>query len=235
MSSGPMSSGRLGSGDGWAICAAGHRHWGLFGAAGLLLIDEDRVVLQHRAPWTHQGDTWGIPGGARDSHEDALTAALREAREEAHLSPADVDPIGLYVDDHHGWSYTTVVARTTRTVRPYAANAESVTVRWHAAADVAALRLHPGFASSWARLQDVPPPLFLVVGDATADDPLLERLRRTGVEAARLPEGMIGGGLTRLLPHVVHAGNLGSSAAAGYASRGQVVLALNSEDLALLA
>jgi 8-oxo-dGTP pyrophosphatase MutT (NUDIX family) len=225
----------MGSGDGWTTCAAGHRHWGLFGAAGLLLIDDDQVVLQHRAPWTHQGDTWGIPGGARDSHEDAVAAALREAREEANLSPADVDPIGLYVDDHHGWSYTTVIARTTRTVRPRAANAESVTVRWHATADVAGLRLHPGFAAAWARLQDVPPPLFLVVSDAAAADPLLERLRRTGVESHRLPAGVVGGGLTRLLPHVVYAGSLAVGAAASYASRGQVVLAVEPEDLKPLA
>ena len=225
----------MSSGDGWTTCAAGHRHWGLFGAAGLLLVDDGRVVLQHRAPWTHQGDTWGIPGGARDSHEDALAAALREAREEAHLSPADVEPIGLYVDDHSGWSYTTVVARTVRTVQPYAANAESVTVRWHAADDVAGLRLHPGFAATWARLRDVPPPLYLVVGDAAAEDPLLEQLRRTGVEADRLPPGLVGGGLTRLLPRVVHAGSLAASVAASYASQGQVLLAVEPEDLKPLA
>ncbi|HEX8303881.1 MAG TPA: NUDIX hydrolase [Jatrophihabitans sp.] len=225
----------MSSGDGWTTCAAGHRHWGRFGAAGLLLIDDDRVVLQHRAPWTHQGDTWGIPGGARDSHEDAVAAALREAREEADLSPADVAPIGLYIDDHDGWSYTTVIARTTRTVRPRAANAESVTVRWHAAADVAGLRLHPGFAASWARLRDVPPPLFLVVSDAAAADPLLEQLRQTGVETSRLPAGLVGGGLTRLLPRVVYAGSRAAGAAASYASQGQVVLAVEPEDLKLLA
>jgi 8-oxo-dGTP pyrophosphatase MutT (NUDIX family) len=225
----------MSSGDGWTTCAAGHRHWGRFGAAGLLLVEEGQVVLQHRAPWTHQGDTWGIPGGARDSHEDAMAAALREAREEANLSPADVDPIGLYVDDHHGWSYTTVVARTARRVRPYAANAESVTVRWHAAADVAGLRLHPGFAVAWARLQDVPPPLFLVVSDAAAAHPLLEQLRRTGVETGRLPSGVVGGGLTRLLPHVIQAGSLAAGVAASYASRGQVVLVVEPEDLTLLA
>ncbi len=179
----------MSSGDGWTTCAAGHRHWGLFGAAGLLLVGDGEVVLQHRAPWTHQGDTWGIPGGARDSHEDAVAAALREACEEAQLSAADIDPIGLYVDDHQGWSYTTVVARATRTVRPYAANAESVTVRWHPVAEVAGLPLHPGFASAWGRLQDVPPPLFLVVGDAAAGDPLLGQLRRTGVATDRLPVG----------------------------------------------
>ena len=221
----------MSSGDGWTICAAGHRHWGLFGAAGLLLVDDGKVVLQHRAPWTHQGDTWGIPGGARDSHEDALTAALREAREEASLAMSDVDPIGLYVDDHDGWSYTTVVARPTGPVRPYAANAESVTVAWHAAADVPALPLHPGFASAWTRLQDVPPPLFLVVGEAASDDPLVERLRRTGIETSRLPAGMAGGGLTRLLPHVVRAGARAASVAAGYAARGQVLLALDPADL----
>ena len=164
-----------------------------------------------------------------------MAAALREAREEANLSPTDVDPIGLYVDDHHGWSYTTVVARTARRVRPYAANAESVTVRWHAAADVAGLRLHPGFAVAWARLQDVPPPLFLVVSDAAAGHPLLEQLRRTGVETGRLPSGVVGGGLTRLLPHVIRAGNLAAGVAASYASRGQVVLAVEPEDLKLLA
>ena len=224
----------MSSGDGWTVCAAGHRHWGLFGAAGLLLMGDDQVILQHRAPWTHQGDTWGIPGGARDSHEDAVTAALREAGEEARLSAADVDPIGVYVDDHSGWSYTTVVARPTRVVRPYAANAESVTVRWHSVAEVTGLRLHPGFASTWTRLQDVPPPLFLVVSEAVAGDPLLEQLRRTGIATDRLPPGLVGGGLTRLLPHIVHAGSRAADVADTYAARGQVVLAAEPEDLTRL-
>lgn len=225
----------MSSGDGWTTCAAGHRHWGLFGAAGLLLVGDGQVVLQHRAPWTHQGDTWGIPGGARDSHEDAVAAALREAGEEARLSASDIEPIGLYVDDHQGWSYTTVVARAAGTVRPYAANAESVAVRWHPVAEVTGLPLHPGFASAWGRLQDVPPPLFLVVGHAAADDPLLGQLRRTGVATDRLPAGLAGGGLTRLLPRVVYAGNRARSVARDYAGRGQVVLAVEPADLALLA
>ena len=61
------------------------------GAAGLLLRDRhdgvDRVVLQHRAWWSHQGGTWGIPGGARDSDETAVAAALRESAEEANPGP----------------------------------------------------------------------------------------------------------------------------------------------------
>ena len=96
-----------GDGDGWVRCSAGHRHWGRHGAAGLLLRDRgdglDRVVLQHRAWWSHQGGTWGVPGGARDSAETAVAAALRETAEEAGISPASVRPTGLLVDDHGGW------------------------------------------------------------------------------------------------------------------------------------
>jgi len=225
----------MSSGDGWTTCAAGHRHWGLFGAAGLLLVGDGQVVLQHRAPWTHEGDTWGIPGGARDSDEDAVAAALREAHEEAHLAAEDADPIGLYIDDHHGWSYTTVVARATRALRPYAANAESVTVRWQPAAEVAALPLHRGFAATWAQLQDVPPPLYLVVGAAAAEDPLLAVLRRDGVAAGRLPAGVLSGGLSRLLPHVIMGGSRAAEVAGCYAGRGQVVLAIEPRDLRPLA
>ena len=47
------------------------------------------MLLQHRAPWSHQGGTWGLPGGARDSHETPEQAAVREAHEEAGL-PADL-------------------------------------------------------------------------------------------------------------------------------------------------
>ena len=54
-----------GDGNGWVVCSLGHRHWGRFGAAGILITDGDAVVLQHRAAWTHEGGTWAVPGGAR--------------------------------------------------------------------------------------------------------------------------------------------------------------------------
>lgn len=86
-----------GDGNGWVVSADGARRWGRFGAAGLLLRTADPadpatplVLLQHRAVWTASGDTWALPGGARDSHEDAPTAALRETEEEAEIRPADV-------------------------------------------------------------------------------------------------------------------------------------------------
>ena len=77
-------------GNGWVRCDLGHRHWGRYGAAGLLVADrstagEPLVLLQHRAAWTASGDTWGIPGGARDSHESPAEGALREACEETGI------------------------------------------------------------------------------------------------------------------------------------------------------
>lgn len=86
-----------GDGNGWVVSASGDRRWGRYGAAGLLLRaadpadpDTPLVLLQHRAVWTASGDTWALPGGARDSHEDAATAALRETEEEAEIRPDDV-------------------------------------------------------------------------------------------------------------------------------------------------
>ena len=67
-------------GDGWTICECGGTHWGRFGAAGLLLVRTDqevpRVLLQLRAAWTHGGGSWALPGGALDSHEDPVEAAV---------------------------------------------------------------------------------------------------------------------------------------------------------------
>ena len=79
-----------GDGDGWVVSETG-MYWGRHGAAGLLLRapradGSAAVLLQHRAPWSHQGGTWGLPGGARDSHETPEEAAKREAHEEAGLT-----------------------------------------------------------------------------------------------------------------------------------------------------
>jgi len=149
-----------GDGNGWIRCGQGHRHWGVHGAAGLLLRHlgpgvETRVLMQHRAAWTSDGDTWGIPGGARDSHETSVQAALREAREEAGIQPAVVEVLGELVDDHGGWAYVTVVARVIGPLTVLA-NAESAELRWVTEAEVDALALHPGFARSWPAVRSLP-------------------------------------------------------------------------------
>jgi 8-oxo-dGTP pyrophosphatase MutT (NUDIX family) len=85
----------LRDGDGWVFCNCGYRHWGLHGAAGLLMVrfdmGEPHVLLQLRAAWTHGGGTWAIPGGALDSHEDSIEAAIREAYEEAGIDQQFLD------------------------------------------------------------------------------------------------------------------------------------------------
>jgi 8-oxo-dGTP diphosphatase len=159
-----------GDGDGWVTCERGHRHWGRFGAAGLLVRDGAepgrRVVLQHRAGWSHEGGTWGLPGGARDSGESPVQAALREAAEEAGVQPDEVRPAGLLHDEHGGWSYTTVVAEPSRPLRPRPTGGESEDVRWVHVEEVDRLPLHPGFASTWPRLRQAPRALVLVVDAA---------------------------------------------------------------------
>ncbi|HEY2220875.1 NUDIX hydrolase [Actinomycetospora sp.] len=138
------------NGDGWVHCAQGHRHWGRFGAAGLLVTAEERLLLAHRAFWSHHGGTWGIPGGARDGAETAHDAALREAAEETGLDAAVVVVRGETVDDHGGWSYTTVHAGLT--VPPPAlepTDGEATELRWVPLGEVDDLDLHPGFAGFW--------------------------------------------------------------------------------------
>ncbi len=71
-------------GDAWVEGPDGQKFWGRFGAAGLLCWHRtDGILLQHRVSWSHFGGTWGLPGGARKQGEDAVSAAIREAAEEA--------------------------------------------------------------------------------------------------------------------------------------------------------
>lgn len=141
-------------GNGWVHCDLGHRHWGRYGAAGLLIIDrrtqagEPLVLVQHRAPWTANGDTWGIPGGARDSHESPAEGALREAHEETGINSAAVRIGWELVDDHGSWSYTSVLAELLAPVT-LVPQEESAELRWVPVSKVTALDLHPGFALTW--------------------------------------------------------------------------------------
>ena len=140
-------------GDGWSQCALGHRHWGRYGAAGLLVVAPGpTVLLQHRAPWSHGGDTWGVPGGARRRTETALEAALRETVEETRLDVSRVRVTGRHVDDHGGWSYVTLLAEVDATLA-VEAERESVALGWVPIGDVTDLRLHDGFASAWPLLR----------------------------------------------------------------------------------
>ena len=140
-------------GDGWVECACGNKHWGLNGAAGLLILRGDEILLQHRAPWVHNGDTWGIPGGARDSHESTIEGAYREAVEETGINVELLTPLHTYCDEHGTWRYETVIARAADGLIAHEVNDESHEVRWVAVDQVEELTLHPSFGNSWQELR----------------------------------------------------------------------------------
>lgn len=145
-------------GDGWTTCDLGHRHWGRYGAAGLLAVTlgEPYVLLQHRAAWSHGGDTWGVPGGARDRAETAREAATRETVEETGLDVSGLVEVGEHVADHGSWSYTTIVA-TVPERRPVVPDRESIDLRWVPVDAVTDLPLLPAFAAAWPDLRDLLP------------------------------------------------------------------------------
>ena len=149
----------LHDGNGWVECRCGHRHWGRHGAAGLLLVraaGEARleVLLQLRAAWTHHGGSWALPGGARDSHEDPVAAALREAQEETGVDPARLSVLGEHPGvDHRDWTYTYVLALAGDGTHLLTANTESDELRWLAPDEVGRLPLLPAFASAWPDLR----------------------------------------------------------------------------------
>ncbi|MEV6100410.1 NUDIX domain-containing protein [Nocardia sp. NPDC051981] len=170
-----------GDGDGWAESPDGTRQWGRFGAAGLLLRAPlagggSAVLLHHRAAWTHQGGTWALPGGARDSHETSVHAAVREAEEEAGIAPGSIRVRGSRVTATapSGWTYTTVIADAADQLRTRG-NQESQDLVWVPEDEVEDRPLHPGFAAAWPVLRATPTLISL------------EGIADTGAVAAALP------------------------------------------------
>jgi 8-oxo-dGTP pyrophosphatase MutT (NUDIX family) len=158
-------------GNGWTRCGRGHRHWGRHGAAGLLIAAPDQagnptVLLQQRSWWGSHGGAWGPPGGARDSHESVVRAALREAIEECAIDPRPVRVHGVLTDDHGGWTYQTVLASTVVPLAAAAVSEETSEVAWVQVAEVERLRLHPGFAGQWPALRTALSPPTVIVDAA---------------------------------------------------------------------
>lgn len=146
-----------GDGNGWVDSGSGHRQWGRFGAAGLALlrtVPRPQVLLQLRAGWTHQGGSWGLVGGARDSHESLAEAALREAAEEAGVDRSLVTVLSSQTGvDHGNWSYTYVLALADDRLVVGPVTPESVELRWVDLDDVPTLPLHAGLELTWAALR----------------------------------------------------------------------------------
>ena len=145
-------------GDGWVNCACGRKHWGTNGASGVLLArrsettgEVTHVVMQHRAVWSAEGGTWGIPGGATADSESPIEGALRESYEEANITPEDIDVVGSYCEDHGPWSYTTVFAfeKPGHRVEPKANDDESMEIEWVPVDDVPNRKLLTAMRTDW--------------------------------------------------------------------------------------
>jgi 8-oxo-dGTP pyrophosphatase MutT (NUDIX family) len=140
-------------GDAWHDCRCGERHWGTFGAAGLLVVSGQDVLLQLRSAKSHRGGTWALPGGARRPGEGALAAALREGWEEAGLAAAGLRPTWWVIADHIGWTYTTVAAEAASQVACGPGNWEADRTEWAPASQVEGYDLHPGLRQMWPTLR----------------------------------------------------------------------------------
>lgn len=145
------------SGDGFILAADGTPRWGRYGAAGLLVRFTDEsgqwFFLARRAPWTHHGGTWAIPGGALDLHEAPLEAALREFEEEVGFAINSYEVIEVHEDDHGGWSYWTHLVEVNHQFSlPSSTNPELSEVRWAQAHELHHLELFEAFALTLQRL-----------------------------------------------------------------------------------
>ena len=106
--------------------AAGSLPAGALSAADQELVEAARgVLLQHRVSWSHHGDTWALPGGARHEGESASDGAPRESAEEAGVPASAVQPRLLSVLDLDVWSYATLVADVTTPFEPVISDPES--------------------------------------------------------------------------------------------------------------
>ena len=157
-------------GDGWVECACGNPHWGVNGAAGLLLwragAHGPQLVLQHRALWSHHGGTWGVPGGAISDGETPVAGAVREAVEEAGVVAESMRVRATRALVHPDWAYTTVLAEATEPFTPRVTDPESIAVEWVDLAAIDNYDLLPAFGSALPELRTMLRRLVLVVDAA---------------------------------------------------------------------
>ena len=134
-----------GDGDGWVLSDDGAHFWGRHGAAGLLLRaprpdGSAAVLLQHRAPWSHQGGTWSLPGGATGQPRDRRGGGRPRGARGGGPQRRSAGGAGNRGDGHRrrrlDWTYTTVIADAPEPLATVP-NRESSELRWVAEDEVA--------------------------------------------------------------------------------------------------
>jgi 8-oxo-dGTP diphosphatase len=97
-----------------------------------------------------------VPGGAIQYGENAWQAALREVTEETGFDLSHAAELARHVEDHGGWSYTTIIAASEVVVHlDVIVIGEQQDLVWIPVPDVDTLPLHPGFGDSWPRVRSL--------------------------------------------------------------------------------
>jgi hypothetical protein len=185
-------------------CRHGTRHWGRFGAAGLLLRDERRGDPPAPAEWTHEGGAWGLPGGARDpTRTRCRPPCARRPRKPASRSTRPAHRL-LHRRSRRVELHTVHIGPRAWVRSRRGADPESTEIRWWPRALVPRLPLHSGLAAqlpAWTHPRTTctcsltPPTWWAPVrmgGGATGPAPppaprQLAQLARDGIVAAELP------------------------------------------------
>ena len=108
-------------GNGWVRCAQGHRHWGRFGAAGLLVLATGRVLLAHRALWSHHGGwSYTTVHATLRGEPPALHPTDGEATELAWVPVGEVDALLLHPGFAGFWHGPDAPSHSSRTSAPQA-------------------------------------------------------------------------------------------------------------------
>lgn len=150
------------SGDGFVTLGDGSLRWGRFGAAGILVRhldaeNEPSYFVAKRSPGSHHGGTWAVPGGAINRGETVFEAALREFEEEIGVPLGEHTVVGVYEDDHGGWSYWTILVEVPeRLTPPEVLPWESVATRWVSPSELEGLDLHEAFEATLHRIGVLP-------------------------------------------------------------------------------
>ncbi|KAI2613764.1 uncharacterized protein GGS25DRAFT_516627 [Hypoxylon fragiforme] len=155
--------------DDWITCQEGHKHFGRYNAAGVLIYQRNlqtgdiEVLLGQRAQGTDLPGTWSTIGGALDKDEEPEDGAFRELLEETGLERTHFGITAWTTADHGNWLYFTfcVEHKGDLDLTKIKLDTNEITaLGWFSrqALDDPKLPLHPGFKDNMHELKFLLPP-----------------------------------------------------------------------------